>query len=160
MGANDLGLGVSGLGTSIFGYGSLISTNTTTAKLFLKTDGTIGNAIKIDPLTGDYVLDSNGNPVGDNSINQMVYLAFKTTRNSSALLNFGIDISKIRTITDNVNLKFQLAVNQAVKHMTDRNLIKIISVDVSQINNLPNTLKVLVKWKDLTNGETNSFKLI
>lgn len=160
MGANNLGFGLSKFGLSIFGFGDTIHGNTTTAKLFLKPDGAKGNAIKIDPSTGDFVFDANGNPVGDNSVNQMVYLALKTTYNSSALLNFGIDISNIKTITSNLDLKFKLAVNAAVKHLTDRNLITIISVDVSTIPNKPTAVQVNVKWRDQTSGEINSIKLI
>jgi len=157
---SDIGFGLCGFGTSVYGFGTPGTANSTTAKLFIKEDGTRGNTIKIDPNSGDYVLDDNGIPMGDNSINQMVYLALKTTKNSSALLNFGIDIASIKTVGDNVKLKFTLAVNDAVKHLTDRRLISIVSVDVVQLMNKPGAIQVTVKWKDLTNGEVNAFKLI
>ena len=158
--SDELGFGASGFGNSIFGFGTPASTNSSTAKIFIKSDGTRGNCAKLDPYTGDYVLDSAGNPVGDDSVNQMVYLALRTTKNSSALLNFGIDISKIKTITDNVQLKFQLAVKNAVKHLTDRQLISILSVDVFFPPNMPTALQVKVMFKNLTNNEVNTFKLV
>lgn len=157
---SDVGFGLSGFGNSIFGFGTPGSTNSSTAKIFIKSNGTRGNAAKIDPQTGDFILDDAGNVVGDDSINQMVYMALRTTKNTSVLLNFGIDISKIRTITDNVKMKFQLAVNDAVKHLTDKRLITILSVDVISILNMPTSLQVVVTFKNLTNNEINSFKLV
>ncbi len=156
----DLGFGYAGFGLSHFGYGTPAAINSSTKALFKKLDGTYGNCGLIDPLTGDDVLDDSGNPIGDNSINQMVYLALRTTRNSSVLLNFGIDIKNIKTITDNIKLKFQLAVNDAVKHLTDRKLITITLVEVTEIMNKPGAIQVLVNWKDNSNGEINSFKLL
>ena len=160
MASDSLGFGLSPFGSSVYGFGQAASVDSTTAKLFLKPDGTRGNAAKIDPYTKDYVLDDNGNIVGDNSVNQMVYLALRTTKNSSVLLGFGIDISKIKTVTDNVNVKFQLAVNEALKHMTDKKLISNVTVKVNKIGQLPGALEVIVNWRDNTNGETNVFKLI
>lgn len=158
--SSDIGLGLCAFGTSVYGFGTPGVSNSTTAKLFIKPDGTRGNVAMIDPQTGDYVLDVNGIPVGDNSINQMMFLALRTTRNSSALLNFGIDISKIKTITPNIQLKFQLAVNDAVAHLIARNLVTITSVSVTNLLNKPTSIQVMVNWKDNSNGEVNAFKLI
>lgn len=156
----DLGYGLSGFGNSIFGYGTPGVSDSSAAKMFIKSDGTKGNVAKIDFSTGDYVLDAGGNPVGDNSVNQMVYLALKTTKNSSSLRNFGIDLLSIKTVTENIKLKFNLAVSSALKHMTDRKLISIISVDVNQIINKPGAITVNVKWRDETSGDINSIKLL
>ena len=153
---SDLGFGLSPFGTSIFGYGTTTSLNSSTAKLFLKSDGSRGNVAKIDAVTGDFVLDEFGNKVGDDSVNQMMYLALRTSKNSSALLNFGIDLSSIKTITDGVNLKITLFINDAVKHLTDKNLVSIENVIIERTKDTG--LAINVKWKNLTSNELNTFK--
>jgi hypothetical protein len=156
----DKGIGLFPLGLFPLGYGQSGSTTSVTSKLFIKSDGSQGNVAKIDSLTGDYVLDDHGNAIGDNSLNQMVYLGLKTTINTSCLLNFGLDIENIKTISPNIQLKFKLAVNSAVKHLIDRKLISIVSIDVINIQNKPGAIQVFVNYKDLTTNETNKIKLL
>jgi hypothetical protein len=156
-----LGMGLNPAGISILGWGYNQIADSTTVKLFRKADGSYGNVSALDYSNGDYLLDPiTGIPTGENSVQQMVALACKTSLNSSCLQGFGIDISSIKTITDNISQKFELAIRAAVKHMTDRKLIDIINVSVSQIKNQPGAIGVTFKWLDRTNGETNLYKLL
>ena len=156
-----LGMGLCPAGTSIAGWGYNQIADSTTVKLFRKSDGSYGNVAALDYSNGDYILDPiTGIPTGENSVQQMVALVCKTSLNSSCLQGFGIDISSIKTITSNIKQKFELAIRAAVKHMTDKKLIDIISVDVAQIQNQVNSVSVTFKWLDKTNNETNLFKLI
>jgi hypothetical protein len=156
-----IAMGVCGLGTAILGYGDPSIINSTTVKLFKKSDNSYGNVAALDYETGDYILDPDtGIPLGENSVGQMVAMACKTKLNSSGLFGFGIDISNIKTITNNISSKFEIAIKAAVKHLVDRKLINIVSVSVVQIKNQPGAIGVTFKWTDLTNGETNLYKLI
>jgi hypothetical protein len=148
------GAGYAGVGSSRVGFGTPTMINSSTAKVYIKADGTQGNCAMIDPLTGDYVLDDYGNSVGDDSVNQMVYLAFKTLFNSSAVDGFGLDIDVTNSvINDNTNLKVKLAVMKAVKHLTSARVISIVSVTTQRITSTG--LQVLIQWMNLSTGEIN-----
>jgi len=152
------GLGLAGYGSSQYGYGTPATVNSTTAKLLLKTDGTYGNVPKIDPNTKDFVLDENGNKIGDNSVNQMVYLALRTYKNASAVLGFGIDINKVKVINDNIQVKIQLMVSEALSDLISRKMITLDKVLVTRVKQT--AIQVDVLWTDLTNNSQNTFKLI
>jgi len=151
----NLYLGQSGLGSSQYGYGSPASINSTTAKLFRKVDGTYGNVAKTNPNTGDYVLDANGNNVGDDSVNQMVFLALRTIKNSSSVANFGFDF-KAKVISDSAELKIKLAVNDTLKNLITKKLIILNSVEVNRAT--VSGLEITVKWTNTSSSEQNTFK--
>lgn len=150
------GAGLMPFGSIHCGFGIPSQLNSSTAKVYIKRDGTQGNAALIDPKTGDYVLDEFGNTVGDDSINQMVYLAFNTLYNSSSVPNFGfpIDISN-SVITDGLINRIKLAVFKTVKHMTDAKVITIISVNVKRATQTG--LEVIVQWRNNSTNEINVF---
>lgn len=151
-----LGFGAAPFGSSPAGYGLPSFVNSSTAKLWIKENGEQGNCAKIDPLTGDYVLDENGNSVGEDSINQMVYLAFSTILNSSIINGFGIDLNVTDyNMSTNILQRCKLAVMKAVKHLTDRNVISIVSVDVNKISGTG--VEIKVNWRNNSTGEINEF---
>lgn len=148
------GYGMAGLGSTAFGYGVPSMVNSSTAKLWIKADGTQGNCAKIDPVTGDYVLDANGNSVGDDSINQMVYLAFNTIFNTSAVRGFGFDISPDNAVISPAMIqRVKLSAFKAVKHLTDPRIVSIVSVDIKRISGTGQ--EVHIEWRNNSTGEIN-----
>lgn len=153
-----LGAGMAPAGSSIVGYGSPSMVNSSTAKLWIKSDGSQGNCAKIDPTTGDYALDGYGNSIGDDSINQMVYLAFRTILNSSTIKGFGIDINVTDyTMSTNIEKRVKLAVLKAVKHLTDPKIITIESIIVNRLT--PTGIDVKINWINNSTGQLNEFTL-
>lgn len=150
----SIGAGYSGAGGGHVGFGMHTSINSSTAKVYIKADGTQGNCAKIDPLTGDYVLDEFGNSVGDDSVNQMVYLAFNTLFNTSAVDGFGFDINTTDSvISATTNQKIKLAVMKAARHLTSNGVISIVSVTPQKVT--PTGLQVIIQWMNLSTGEIN-----
>lgn len=146
------GFGNGALGYSAFGFGEPSSINSSAAKLWIKADGTQGNCAKIDPKTGDYVLDDSGNSVGEDSLNQMVYLALNTIHNKSAVPGFGFDvITNNATKNAGLTTRIKLAVYNAVKHLTEPGLISIVSVAVNTISSTG--YEILIEWRNNASGE-------
>ena len=150
------GFGFTSLGRSPFGIGLPATANSSVAKLWIKSDGTQGNCAKIDPSTGDYVLDANGNSVGDDSVNQKVYLAYKTMLNSSAVSGFGFDLNLDGALMSQTKINnVKLAAYQAVKHLTDPGVITIVSVDVRRVTRTG--MEIRIKWINNSTNEINTF---
>ena len=145
------GLGACGYGNASYGYGDVPVGNSSTAALLKKTDGTQGDAAYIDPTTGDFVLDANGNKVGWDSLDQMVYLALATTLGSSAVTTLGIALPS-GLITPNIATQNQNAVYAALKSLTDQNLITILSVVTLRQPN-PDGLRLQVGWQSVSTGQ-------
>lgn len=138
------------------GFGQPSQINSSTAKVWIKRDGTQGNASLIDPRTGDYVLDEFGNSVGDDSINQMVFLALTTIRNTSAVSNFGLELDINNSIINESTLpRVKLAVFKALKHLTDPQVITIVDVTTTRISGTG--LEINVQWQNNSTGEINIF---
>lgn len=150
------GFGKAGIGASSYGFGEPSQINSSTAKLWIKADGTQGNCAKIDPNTGDYVLDAGGNSVGDDSINQMVYLAFATILNSSTIRGFGFDVRPDNaTLSTGTAQRVKLAAYKAVKHLTDPGVISLVSVNVVRISGTGQ--EIHIEWRNNSTGEINLF---
>lgn len=149
------GFGYTSLGSSPFGFGLPATANSSVAKLWIKSDGTQGNCAKIDPKTGDYVLDVNGNSVGDDSVNQKVYLAYKTMLNSSAVAGFGFDLDLDNALINQTRVNsVRLAAYQAVKHLTDPGIITLVSVDVKRVT--PTGMEIRIQWRNNSTNEINT----
>ncbi len=156
----DLGAGFAPVGFSPFGYGLPGSTTSISDGIYITPAGTQGNVAAINPQTGDYILNENNNLVGDFSVPQGVYLTLTTKLNSSALAGFGIDLGSLRTITSNLVTQIQSLVQIALAPMINQSLIALQSVKVTQQNNPPGSIIIIVNWQDLSSGELNQTKLL
>lgn len=126
--------------------------------MYIKSDGTQGNCAKIDPETGDYMLDEYGNSVGDDSTNQMVYLAIFTLKDTSSVLGFGLDIDVSNAVmSGNVEARAKLAVAKALKHLTDKRLISLVSVTATR--ETPTGVRIVIQWINNSTGELNETAL-
>jgi hypothetical protein len=150
------GLGFSSYGFSSYGFGSPSIYITSKIPVFITSSGTQGNAASINPTTGDFNVDSSNNIQGDNFINQKVILALGTGFNTSVLANFGLDLSSIQTVTQNIQLKVNIAVKNALSALVSANQIAINNIIVSQTS-IPNRININVQWTNLlTNQQTTT----
>jgi hypothetical protein len=156
---SSLGMGLSAFGSSRMGFGTPGTINSTVAKLFLKElDQSVrGNAEAINPVTGDYVRDTTtGIHRGMDSVQQMVYLALRTVKNSTLVPNFGLrNFGEV--ITDSTRNDIINAVNETLRDLVLRQLIEIVSIEVTRVKAI--AYQILVKWRNITNNETNVFRI-
>jgi hypothetical protein len=112
----------------------------------------INNSRYIDPLTNDFVLQSNGHFVGMNGIQQQVALATTTLLNSSAVSGFGLNLASIKVITPNIQKQVLSLLNAALVNLVDSNQIRINSAAVTQTG--IGQISVVFSWTDLITGST------
>lgn len=157
--STNLGMGLSAFGSSRTGFGTPGTVNSTVTKLFLKEEdlSVKGNAAAINPTTGDYVRDeTTGIHRGMDSVQQMVYLTLRTVKNSTLVNNFGLRAFG-DVVTDSTKKDIVNAINESLRDLVLRQLIEVISIDVSKIKST--AYQILVKWKNITNNETNIFRI-
>lgn len=103
---------------------------------------------------GDYVFDENGRLLGMDDVKQLVYLAVKTTKGSSAMRELGQTIRKIDRITSNIEYRVEATLRAAVKHLIDKELVEIISVKVEQIRE--GVVIARMAWRNLLTGKADA----
>lgn len=108
---------------------------------------------KIDPATGDYVLDENGRILGMSSITQLVLLAVSTTKGSAAMRQLGQELRKIDRITSNLPRRVDNTLRAAVQHIVNRGLIEVVGTEVEVVR--PGVVLARMRWRDLSSGKTN-----
>ncbi len=150
MSGGVLGMGAAPRGSSLFGYGVTPAAPAATAALLVKQDGTQGDAALINNQTGDFVLDASGNKVGDDSLNQRVYLAIATVLGSSAVPTMGL-APLGGVITAGTIQQAKNAITTALAPLTSANLIAILSIDVGRFNQ--SGVQRRVRWQALTTGQ-------
>jgi len=146
--SSPLGFGACGFGSAGLGFGTPAATNSTTAALLIQSDGpgvgTPGDCVKLDTVTGDYVLDAQGNKVGWDSLSQRVYLALRTALGSAAVQTMGIKMPR-GVITDNIKAQIGNAVRLALAPLTSANLLTIASIVINRVGT--NALSTEVAWR-------------
>ena len=147
-----LGFGYSAFGTTPFGFGAVPASDSTTAQLFVKPDGTRGNAPLIDSIKRDYVLDATtGIKVGADSVPMMVEFALFTLKNSSAVLGFGLEAPN-GLFSPDADRRADVAARAALAHLTKKKLISIQRVTLNRLN--VRAAFIGVDWVNLATGET------
>jgi hypothetical protein len=151
------GAGLSGFGTSFAGYGE-VSTNIPSNKTVLidKFTGKSGNTRFIDPLTKDYQFNEQGYAVGGNGIQQLVYLAILTVKNSSVIKDFGQGFTSVKTLGSNYKTLITNEVNNALSDLVKKKLIELVSVDISTAGT---TSRIIIQWKNLKNNDLNTITI-
>lgn len=149
----DTGIGLAPMGSSPLGYGSPSQTNSTTAKLYLASDGTRRNAASIDTVTGDFQRDpTTGIHLGMDGVQQQVYLALRTLKGSSIVLNLGLSF-KMTTLSETTARKVEESVRSALSDLVTRQLVRVDKVTAERVK--ITGLLVIVNWTNLTTNETN-----
>lgn len=141
------GFGAQPMGASPYGVGTpAVSTDTNAGKTLTSASGTVYGGRYINPQTGLYEFDSNGRYVGTTDVKQLVVLAVKTARGSSAVQTLGF-APPVGVIGNNFVAKMKEAVNQAFAQLVRAGLVAIVDIDVRK-NQRP--VVTIVRWRDLT----------
>ena len=149
----SLGLGAAPLGSTPFGFGAPARLNSTSAKLFLDAQRTPRNAVHINPSTGDIVRDAaNGVHTGMDGVAQQVYLAMRTLQGSAIVRGLGVAFN-VKVINETTARKLEAEARRALSDLTTRRLVEVVSVTSERVK--LTGVRVDVKWRNLTNGETN-----
>ena len=163
MTTSNRGTGIAPFGTSPFGFGAPAEANPNVGKAYNTAQNTQGTGRFINPETRDYQFDANtGRLIGQNSAQQMVYLALVTEKGSSAVLGLGEDYTLIKTVSPDIQALVETSVKNALKSLTDRKIITLDQVILNLVKNKrtdPNRLmRISVRWTDLNNN--TSFETI
>ena len=142
-----LGAGVSQFGTTYAGTGTPIH-QSYKRRIWKDQFGNLQNARMIDPITMDYVFNEFGYSEGMSDIQQQVYLALITAKNSSIILTLGLSYYNTQVIGTNYQYQIEEDVNQALYSLIKDKKVLLNSVEVKR--NSTNQLIVDVKWTDLT----------
>ena len=148
------GLGLAPLGTSVLGYGTPATSDSTTRAPYLIEKGdttqTQGDAALINPATRDFVVDPlTGQYKGMTGVQQEVYLALITVRGSSADGGMGQTFSTIQTLSPDTETAVKSKVREALARLVGRGAISIVSIAVRVVTT---QLFISVEWLDRTSG--------
>lgn len=149
----SLGAGFCPAGTTAAGYG-------------VPDTGTVpNNALMPDPLTGlpqtgrnintatgSYTFTADGRTQGMTTVSQLVQLAIRTQRGSSALGAFGIDMSKVQEQGTNFERQLGAAIVLALSNLIKAGLVTVIGITWLPVDNTDGTAPY-VKWRDNTTGQ-------
>jgi hypothetical protein len=137
-----LGAGATPAGSSSGGSGSPATTTSPPPEVYLpdRITGQSQTGRYIDPATGQYALDVNGDFIGMGTLDQLVQIAICDIDFASA----------IDTIDSSTAGKMQNLLQDALSLFTNQNLMQIVRVNASQIG--VNGEGASLVWRDLTQG--------
>jgi hypothetical protein len=147
MSTSILGLGLSPLGTSLYGYGSVATADEREIGMpFILADGTYGTGRFIDATTGDYKFDPiTGMALGLTTGQQAVYLALKTIRGSANDPTLGQSFSQVRKIGTNFVQAITNQVNLALQPLVSKGLI---TIDAVLVDTSVRPVVIDIRWID------------
>jgi hypothetical protein len=103
---------------------------------------------KIDPVTRDYVVGSNGRIEGTSDIQHLVHMAVSTELGSSAVRNLGQQLRLIERISPNFQSLVRATLERAVQHLVDSGFIEVVDTTVEVVR--PGVASARLIWRDLT----------
>lgn len=148
------GWGSQPFGTSPYGLGTpAVASDLGGSILRDETTGEARGSRKIDPSTGDYVLDDTGRIAGMSDIHQLVILAVSTTKGSAAVRRLGQELKLIDRITPSTPRRIDATLRAAVQHLVNPGLIEVVDTDVSVVRS--GVVLARLHWRDLTTGKVH-----
>lgn len=144
-----LGAGACPAGRSPYGFGMPATTE-------VPLRPTLGTGRRIDPSTGDYVLDAHGMHLMMPTTQQLVLLALKTQLGSSIEYDKGIAPFP-PVINDNTLAEVEQIIRDALDFLVKDKKLEIVSIVVERIG-LTGVL-ARTQFRDLTTGLEQSFEL-
>jgi|SRR5580698_2526754 hypothetical protein len=151
----NLGFGQFTFGEFVYGFGNPATAIILDGVLLEDATGNVQECPYIDPNTGNYDIDANGQVVGSSTISNSVYLAIATTLGTTPLPSLGSTFFQLKTIGGNVVSQVQNIIYQALSTYVQSNQISIASVDVF-VQPKGSSLQVNVSWIDNTSGNLNN----
>lgn len=144
-----VGAGFSSVGVSIAGYGGVDAGPVQQQTILIDaTDGSNQNARKVDPYTGQYVLDQYGRVQGMSGIQQMVMMRAGTLLDSSAVTDLGL-APPPPTAIPGIEMTLKNQLTAAMKDLVDQKLIEITRVEVFKAPG-STVVQRFMFWRDLT----------
>lgn len=149
-----IGFGMSPFGTAPFGFGSVVQANPNVGRVFGKANNSVGSGKFINPETRDYQMDPNtGRLIGQDSAQQLVYLALITVKGTSIVTGMGQEFSTIKTVSDDFLVKATNLVKASLKLLIDTRVIVLNEVKIDLVNNKatdPNrAARIRIFWTDI-----------
>jgi len=117
--------------------------------VLLTEDGAQQSAAAIDPVTGDYLVDQDGNKLGMGAAEQAVLLAVKTTLGSSAVLSMGVAETPA-TRDERTGERLREAFRLALAGIEARGLAGFL--DAAYAPRGASGANVVVTWRELSTG--------
>lgn len=146
-----LGTGVSPAGAAAAGYGVPDAASVpNNAILPAAITGFPQTGRYLNPQTGDYQFTSDGRLMGMDTVPQLVTIALKTIRGSSAIPTLGQTFSQIQEKGPSFLAQMTAACNMALADLVKRNMVQIKRVFTQEYPSNPDAGVVWLKWTDLT----------
>lgn len=147
------GVGTTPIGTGPFGVGMPLPSTPAPTRIMVGDNGAQYGSRKIstDPATaGQYVFDTDGNPVGDKDARQLVTLAIMTELDSSCVRGLGRD-RRPDKIGPNLDAQQRASVTSALSGLVKRGIIAINSI--TTIDSYGGRVFTRVEVTDLTTNQ-------
>jgi hypothetical protein len=112
---------------------------------------------RIDPKTGDYVLDDSGRILGMSDTQQLVFMAVLTVRGSSAMATLGHRLDDIETMGSSFEREVEATYQEALADLVARRLIEIVAIDVRRLH--PGAAYIKVRWRDVESAEEHDLEI-
>lgn len=145
-----MGFGSSGFGSSPYGIGTPADVDPNGGKALqnAQTSKQQGSR-RINPATGDYVMNSFGRIEGMSDVQQMVLLAVSTELGSSSVVALGHELKSIDRITTNFAKRVETVLRNALAALVNDKQIEIQAIRVER---MPQSGRAYVQllWRDLT----------
>lgn len=106
----------------------------------------------IHPVTRDFAVDANGHKIGMNDKRQLVQLAVSTELGSASVRSLGNRLKSIVRISDNFAKQVDNVLRTALAHLTNKNTITILSIDVNRLKSQGGAYARL-RWMDPDSGD-------
>lgn len=142
------GLGSQGFGSTPYGLGTPAVAPSQGGAIFRDASTGLSTGSRmIDPVTKDYVFDSNGRILGMPDVHQLVLLAVSTRKGSSAMRELGQELERIPRITANTARRVDSTLRASVQHLVDQGLITVTGTTVETGDA---RIRAVLLWRDLT----------
>lgn len=147
------GFGSQPFGSSPYGIGTPAVAEASGGKILRNAStGKSTGSLLIE--NGNYVFDDNGRLLGMDDVKQLVYLAVRTTKGSSAMRELGQTLRKIDRITSNIERRVDATLREAVKHLVDKQLVEVTSVTVEHVRE--GVVIARMAWRNLLTGDADT----
>ncbi len=143
------GVGFSGVGLTIAGYGGVDSAPVPLQKILIDSDdGAPRESRKVDPVTGRYTLNADGQVQGMPGVEQLVLMRAKTVLHSSAVFDLGM-AQPSGVVGPDILRQLREDITNAMRDIIDAGVIEVVRVEVTRPVGSSNFVRFFV-WRDLT----------
>lgn len=154
------GFGISPFGVGPYGYGTPPGAPTPAATFFGGQNVTSAQSFTgraINPATRQYIFDAAGRIAGQDTVQQLVYLAYATKKGTSVIASLGSSILGTDTIDETFQAVLTARATEPIQSLIDDGRVSVVSVDVTRFS--ADGVSIAVRWKDTSTGRENTVNL-